>query len=123
MRSLIGTVAASAGERELYITIQQLTEGSADSNFPTETWTQLMKVFARRDYITLDEQTKVDQLSATAVMRWEIPYSFSMDPDRIDVAKQRRIVYVGRTYDILSAEVLPRAQGRSIVMTTLAKVG
>ena len=121
-RALSGT-AASAGEREFYITIQQLTEDQADSNFPTEAWTPLTKAWARRDFVTMDERTNADQLSTTVVQRWEIPYLVSMDPDRVDVAKQRRISYLNRTYDILSAEMLPRASGRSIVLTTLAKVG
>ena len=121
-RALSGT-AASAGEREFYITIQQLTEGAAASNFPTEAWTQLTKVWARRDFVTMDERTNADQLSATVVQKWEIPYSVSMDPDRVDVAKERRLQYLNRTYDILSAEMMPRANGRSIILTTLAKVG
>lgn len=119
----VGSTAASAGERDLYITIQQLTEAQADSNFPTEEWKELGRFFARREYLSLDERSTVDQLSATAVMRWEIAYAISMDPDRVDVAKARRIVYLNRTYDIQTAEILPRASGRSIILTTLAKVG
>ena len=123
MPRALNATAASAGERELYITIHQLTESQAESNFPTEEWTQLTKVWARRDYLSLEERTAADQLSATVVQRWEIPYAVSMDPDRVDVAKTRRLSYLNRTYDILSAEILPRASGRSIVLTTLAKVG
>lgn len=115
-------MAASAGEREFYITLQQLTEGTANSNFPTESWTQLGKVWASRDYVTLDERATADQLSATAVVEWDIPYSVSMDPDLVDVAKKRRLVYKDRVYDVLSGRLGSRAQGRSIVLETLAKV-
>lgn len=115
--------AAGAGERDLPITIQQLVEGAAESSFPTEDWTPLAKAFARREYQTLDERVTGDQVSATAIQRWEIPYTELMDPDRVDVAKKRRITYLSRTYDIQAAEILPRASGRSIIITTLAKVG
>ena len=65
-RALSGT-AASAGERELYVTIQQLTEGSAASNFPTEAWTQLTKVWARRDFVTMDERMPLIADGAVAI--------------------------------------------------------
>lgn len=124
-RALARQRAVDAGLRDLLITIEQLTDSSDDSNFPIEDWTTLpvIKAWAARDYITLDETTKVDQLSASIVTTWEIPYMASMDPDRIDVAKKRRIRYLDRTYDILSAQVLSRADGMAIILSTLAKVG
>jgi SPP1 family predicted phage head-tail adaptor len=121
-RALRGT-AADAGRREYHILIQQLSEGQAESNFPTEEWTKLTTVWAARSYVTLDEVAKADQLSASTVTEWDIPYSPSMDPDRIDVAKKRRIVYLGKTYDVLSGRVNDRGVGRSIILSTLAKVG
>ncbi len=39
------------------------------------------------------------------------------------VAKDRRIQYQGRTYDVITAEILPRADGKEIILTTLAKAG
>ena len=123
MPRAVGSMAADTGRREFFVLIEQLTEAQADSNFPTETWTKLQHAWAARSYGTLDEEFKADQLSAANVVLWDIPYSTFMDPDKIEVAKKRRLVYQGRTFDILSAHLNDRGQGRSIVLTTLAKAG
>lgn len=121
--SLRNRGATHAGARELYITIEQLNEGLATSNFPTEGWTQLRKAWAGREFVSLDERTAGSQLIASSVARWEIPYAVDMDPDRVDVPSKRRINYLGRIYPILSAEPLAREQGKGIVLVTQAKVG
>lgn len=115
--------SADTGRRTHFLKIEQLVEGQAESNFPTENWITLQNAWAAREYITLDEEFKVDQHSATSVTAWDIPYSTFMDPDRIDVAKKRRIVYLGRTFDILRARLSDDTAGRSIILETLAKVG
>jgi len=123
MPRALSSGSADAGRREYFITIEQLTEAVAASNFPTESWTKLMTAWAARDYVTLVEEERADQVTASTVTEWDIPYSVQMDPDRIDVAKKRRVVYLGRTYDVLSGRLNARGDGRSIVLQTLAKVG
>jgi hypothetical protein len=43
-----------------------------------------------------------------------------MDPDLLDVPKRRRLVYKGRTYDIVAAGQIGRNEG--VELLTLAKV-
>lgn len=123
MPRALGNGSADTGRRKHYLIIEQLVEGQAESNFPTEEWIKLQNAWAARSYVTLDEVTKADQLSASTVTEWDIPYSTFMDPDRIEVAKKRRVVYLGRTYDILSGRLSDDTGGRSILLSTLAKVG
>lgn len=118
----VGNASAHAGDREFKITIEKLSESTAGSGFPTEAFGQPMQVWASREYVSLQEGVRADQLSASAVMRWTIPYHFELDPDRYNIPKTRRIVYHGRTYDIQTAEMQSRQEGRAIVLTTLAKV-
>lgn len=123
MPRAVANGSADAGRRKHYLLIEQLVEGQAGSNFPTENWIKLQNAWAARDYVTLDEVTKADQLSASTVTEWDIPYSTFMDPDRIEVAKKRRVVYHGRTYDILSGRLSDDTSGRSVVLQSLAKAG
>lgn len=114
---------AHSGQRDKLITIEKLAESTATSNFPTENWGEPYTVWAARDYVSLEERVQSDRLLASSVVRWEIPYAYDLDPDRHDIAKTRRVKYFGRVYNILSAELRPREQGRAIVLTTQAQVG
>lgn len=115
--------AAHIGQRDKLITIERITDGKAASSFPTETPGQPSTVWASQEYVSLDERVQSSQLMASAVVRWEVPYHYDLDPDRFDVAKTRRVKYLGRVYNIISAEMMPREAGRAIVLTTQAQVG
>ena len=67
------------------------------------------------------EVWKTDQLSAAADTKWTMPYRADLDPDLVDVAKTRRLVYKERVYGITGAKLIERKAG--VVMETLAKVG
>jgi head-tail adaptor len=121
-RALATSRSAHTGQRDLLITIERLVEGLSDSNYPTEAFGQPMQFWAYREYVTLEEQFRGNQLTATAMERWDIPYSEAMDPDDVDVTKKRRIVFKGRVRNIISAEVLPHDMGRSIILTTQSAV-
>jgi head-tail adaptor len=115
--------SAHAGQRDLLITIERLVEIDPDSDFPTEDWKQPFQLWASREYVSLEERAQSAQLMASAVVRWEVPYTEALDPDAIDVSNKRRVVYQARVYNIIAAEMRPRSEGRSIVLTTQAKVG
>lgn len=115
--------AAHIGQRDALILIEKLSESQGDSNFPTESWVQAVQVWASRDYVTLDERVQSSQLMASAVVRFEVPYSYDIDPDVFDVPNKRRVNFKNRIYNIIAAEMRPRSEGRSIVLTTQAKVG
>lgn len=122
-RTVSNRAGMEAGRREFPIIIESLTDDTAESNFPTEEWTPMTRVFASREFVSLDERATGSQMLASSVVRWTIPYSQSMDPDRVDVAKTRRLKYLERVYPIVSAEPLPRGEGHGIVLVTEAKVG
>jgi len=111
----------SAGQRDRTIVIEQLTETVGASQFPVETWDPLVTVQAAYDDEGGDESFTVNQLSATASVRWTIPYRTDCDPDGLDVAKLRRVVANGRVYDIVAATPIGRRQG--LELRTRAKVG
>lgn len=121
-RSVVDRGGTEAGAREFHIEIEKLTEAQADSNFPTEDWVSLVKLWASREYVSLDERFQSQQTIATAVIRWTIPYRRDMDPDEVQVAKARRLKYKGRVYNILSAEMKNRGDGKGIVLVTEANV-
>jgi SPP1 family predicted phage head-tail adaptor len=114
-------VGVSAGQRDATVTIQCLTEGAATSGFPTETFTDRECVAMHKRHISGDERFTADQVTARAITVWTMPYRDYMDPDLVDVAKKRRLVYRSRIYDIVEGILLCR--GGNIQLRTLAKVG
>lgn len=111
-----------AGERDRFVTIQQLTESIGESGFPVETWTSLCGAWARKvDIIARERFTRTDQLAAQQQTVWELNYRPDMDPDLIDVPKKRRLVYQSRIYDITVASMIGMKEG--VEVQTIAKVG
>lgn len=108
----------SAGDLDREVVIQQLTESSGSSGFPVESWSTLDTVWMERMAITGSERFRAAQLSAPIEARWQLHYRADMDPDLVDVPKFRRLLYLGRAYDITSAEEIGRQEG--IELHTLA---
>lgn len=114
-----GAVPMEPGERDTLVTIQQLTESTGGSRFPTESWTTLMTAWMRKLGTKGSERWVAAQLSAPADTQWEMGYVASMDPDLVEVPKTRRLVYQGRVYDIVAADMIGRREG--IELLTRAK--
>ena len=108
-----------AGARDKLVTIEQLSESNGASGFPVETWSPLVQVWASCAEPTGREAFKADQLSASADMRWEVPYRADLDPELVDVPKTRRIVYYTRVYDITSAYQVRRQT--TVAVLTLSR--
>lgn len=106
------------GELVHDVTIQQLTDGVDGAGAPQESWSTLMTAWMARRTETSGEAFAGDQLSAAIRTQWTMRYAADMDPDLVDVPKARRLVYQGRAYDILAADVMDRQSG--IVLRTLA---
>lgn len=101
------------------VTIQSLTEGADASGAPSETWATLTTAWMARRVVNGGREAYTgDQLSGALVTQWTMRYLDTMDPDRVDVVKARRLVYLGRVYDIVQAELLDRQVG--ILLRTLA---
>jgi head-tail adaptor len=108
---------ASSGQRVRYVRIETRTDPQAQF----EQWDTLDWVWMSRSELSADERFKSDQEMAYADTRWVMPYREDMDPELVDVAAVRRLVYQGRVYDIRAAE--PSGWKRDIELTTLARVG
>lgn len=116
-----------SGQRDAWLTIEQLpaaTDAVGTSGFPVETWTTLYSTWASRadvDDSRYQERFVEGQLSAPAQTKWQVDYRPDMDPDLLEVPKRRRVVYEGRTYDIMHAAVVGRRAAVDLV--TLSKQG
>lgn len=116
-----GHVPMDPGERNKLVLVEQLTETKGPSGFPIETWTPLTTIYAAKFDEKAGEEFKGGQISASQIIRWELPYRPDLDPDLLDVPKKRRLQYQGRQYDIQEASQIGRRDG--VEVTTLAKVG
>lgn len=108
----------AAGQRDRRVTIEQLTTESSGGGFPTEGWTTLREEWMSIRELDADERFASNQVSAFADTQWQMAYRADMDPDLLDVTKKRRLVYQGRTYDIVAPSVIGRQRG--IELVTLA---
>lgn len=117
-------MSASSGQRDCQVTIEGCVDAQgARSGYPTETWRPIYpdvwmskKAELRSDRSA--ERIEADQVTARLYTTWLMPYRADMDPDRVDVPKLRRLVYLGRTYDIIHGNNEKR--GVEIRLTTLA---
>lgn len=116
-------VPLDPGALDRKVTIQYRSDGDSESGFPTEDWTTTasVTVFMARTPLTGMERVHANQVSAKYDTRWVMHYRTDMDPDVYDVAKDRRLVYQGRIYNVVGAQMLGHKAG--IELTTVAKVG
>ena len=112
-----------AGVRDRWVTIQARPDDyTAPSGFPVDaTWTDLATVAMARADVELSEIEQGNQQIAAATVQWQMPYMADMDPERVDVAKLRRLVYLGRCFDILGAIPIGRAEAIGIVTEAYGK--
>jgi hypothetical protein len=106
----------ASGQREHTVTIQQRVVGPG--RFPTESWTTLVVLQMSRQDMRLDERYTSDQVSAYVETTWQGPYRADMDPDLVNVARDRRLLVGTRIYNIRAASVMERRTG--IEFLTLA---
>jgi head-tail adaptor len=110
------------GERNKAVTIQQLTESTATSGFPKESWSTLVTpVYMRKLDTRGDERFKADQIAASYQTQWEMGYRTDMDPELVDVAKKRRLVFQSRVHQIVMGSVIGQREG--IELLTIAGSG
>jgi head-tail adaptor len=113
---LSGRPQDAAGRRYTLVAIQQLTSETS-GGFPVETWTTLGSWWLNKRDLRADERFVANRESAFAETQWHGPYRADMDPELVDVAKVRRLVYQGKTHDIVAAALIER---RAIELLTLA---
>jgi head-tail adaptor len=103
------------GERNRYVTIQQATDTTGATGYPTETWTLLATFFAARYDQTGLERWKAEQEEGTQIVRWELPFVASMDPESVNVVKNRRVIYNGMVFDILASSLIGMREGIELI--------
>lgn len=109
-----------AGRRNRHVIMQQLAESTSTTGYPVDTWTELCEPWMeKRDLSGRERFTGIQQLSSPFDTEWIMAYRADCDPDLVDVPKKRRIVYQGRSFDIVFAEHLGVCE--DIKFTTLAK--
>jgi len=112
-------IPMESGERDRVVTIQQLVESAPASRFPTERWITLTDtVWMRKQDARASERVKAEHLAADFETQWEMGYAADMDPDLVDVAKTRRLLYLGRVHEIVAASQIGRREG--IELLTIA---
>lgn len=112
-------IPMEVGERDRAVTIQQLVEAVPDSRYPSERWTTLLgTVWMRKMDAKASERVKAEHIAAEFDTQWEMGYVASMDPEVVDVPKKRRLLYLGRAYEIVAASQIGRREG--IELLTIA---
>lgn len=111
------------GALDQRVTIQYRIDGSSTTGYPVEDWTTTASrtVWMARQAISGMERIAAQQVSAKADMRFVMSYRADMDPDLVDVVKDRRLVFQGRTFNITSA--MQMGAKAAIELTAVAKVG
>lgn len=118
--------AVDPGERDRFVRLEKLTETrDSVSKAPLASWTKLADVWAskmERKDPTARERFVANQLSAAFETRWEIGYRADMDPELVDVAKDRRITYQGRTYGVIFGRQIGRRDAIELFTLAAGKV-
>lgn len=110
------------GERDRAVTIQQLVETAQASHYPAERWTTLTAtVWMRKLDARASEKARAQEVGAAFDTQWEMGYAANMDPDLIDVAKKRRLLYLGRVYEIVGASQIGRREGVELLTIASTK--
>lgn len=106
----------ASGRRDKLVDVQLLSSETS-GGFPVPTWTTSpVKWWLHKRELRADERFASNQESAFAETEWHGDYRADMDPDLIDVPAKRRLVYNGRTYDIVAAALIEK---RGIEVLTL----
>jgi head-tail adaptor len=111
-----------AGLLDREVTIQCLTDSTGASGFPVESWARLDDVWMSRRDTRGWEVLKAGTNSGGMQTVWQMQYRDDMDPERIDVAKKRRLVANGRSYDIQFGSVIGREDGIELVTIASSEV-
>jgi head-tail adaptor len=103
------------------VLIQQRTASRSTAKAPVESWSSLGYVFmarvknpSRQD----PERFTAGQLSTRQDAVWHMTRRAGMDPDTVNVVRDRRLLYGGRVYDIVQADRIGQAQ---IALHTIVK--
>jgi SPP1 family predicted phage head-tail adaptor len=92
------------------ITIERYGVTYNDDNEPTEAWAALATVSASVQYASDGEKVRAAEVGATISVRFQIRY----DSTWADVNPKDRVIYEGKTFDIIGVKELGRREGLEI---------
>lgn len=110
------------GARDRYVAIHAATDDTGTDGFPGQAWTAMASVWMSKRDVGGAERLRAGQVDAQFDTIWEMSYRADMDPELIDVPKTRRLVYQGRTFQIVAAGQIGRREGVEIMTVALAAV-
>lgn len=113
----------SIGAMDRLVTIQQLTETrDSVSKAVKLTWSTLGTAFMSARPLRGRERFTAEQLSAPVDTVWQTHHREDLDPEIVDVPKSRRLLYRGRTHEIVSASHVGMREGIELMTLASSKV-
>lgn len=97
-----------AGKLDRRITLQRATATQDDAGQPISTWSTLAEVWAQVTPLAVREPFQADQRAAWVDHKFKIRY-------RSDVGPLNRVLYAGRTYDVVGVQELGRREGLELM--------
>lgn len=119
---LTGRPMLAAGQRDRYVTILQASEAAGGSGYPVETWPDLGADWMSRHDLRADERFEAGQFAAAAETQWQLAYRADMDPELVDVPKSRRLRYMGREFEILTATLIGNRDGIELLTVSSSRI-
>lgn len=118
-------VASGARDKPVRVEYRDVEDAVDPSGYPSEEaqpWFTLQEVeWMNKRAVSGTERATTLGTSTPVDTRWTMNYRADMDPDLIDVAKLRRLVFENRRYDITFGETLEGKRG--IVLDTVSPSG
>lgn len=108
------------GFREWPVTIQYRRDGETLSEYPVDDWgvARSLTIKMAREDRRGSERLIGAQVQAQFDTTWMMGYRSDMDPDLVDVPKDRRLVFNHRVLNIVAAQMVGRREG--IALMTVA---
>lgn len=106
------------GHLDQRVLVQRAVNGEDGAGAPLSSWSVLGTFPMGRELIRGMERVQAGFTQSSYDARWLMHYRADMDPDLVDVPKDRRLVFRGRVQEIVTAQHLGRRDG--IELTTKA---
>lgn len=100
-----------ARDRSIVVQSRPSTDAVDASYAPVDTWSDLCTMWALKRRASGGERNRLGQTTVAAIDVFEVNYRADLDPEQLNVPKLRRILFNGRVYDVIDAEVVDRRDG------------
>jgi len=117
-----GGIEPGSLDRHITIEARAATDEVDGAGGPVEPWTTLATVWASKVDTEGRERYQAQQMASAVDTEWVIHYRADMDPELLDIPTLRRVMYAGRTHDIVHALHLGRREGIALLTLASTKV-